>query len=299
MRKDITRRIYIMRKDMILLVSGAVLVSSCMTAAGAGAYAGSSLGSVVGSAIGGIAGGPRGSDVGTLIGMAGGAIVGGAIGNSADKQAKAEQSERLGQRNERIQRQKRAAARNQQYDDDTYAHSYDDTYAHSYNSTYDSQEIDPSQMVDTTNSGNDCIDFNADTTGYGSSSVSASTLERADAERLEIKNVSFTDANGDGILEADEEGKMVFEIYNHSDLPVFGIIPTVKEAEDNRHIQISPSILVEQIGPGSGIRYTASVKADRRIKDGEARLLVSAERDGKPVSYVTVVKVSTMKRSKK
>ena len=288
-----------MRKDMILLVSGAVLVSSCMTAAGAGAYAGSSLGSVVGSAIGGIAGGPRGSDVGTLIGMAGGAIVGGAIGNSADKQAKAEQSERLGQRNERIQRQKRAAARNQQYDDDTYAHSYDDTYAHSYNGADDSQEIDPSQMVDTTNSGNDCIDFNADTTGYGSSSVSASTLERADAERLDIKNVSFTDANGDGILEADEEGKMVFEIYNHSDLPVFGIIPTVKEAEDNRHIQISPSILVEQIGPGSGIRYTASVKADRRIKDGEARLLVSAEHDGKPVSYVTVVKVNTMKRSKK
>lgn len=284
-----------MRKDMILLVSGAVLVSSCMTAAGAGAYAGSSLGSVVGSAIGGIAGGPRGSDVGTLIGMAGGAIVGGAIGNSADKQAKEEQSERLGQRNERIQRQKRAAARNQQYDDDTYAHSYNDTY----NDTYDNQEIDPSLMVDNTNSGNDCIDFNADTTGYGSSSVSASTLERADAERLEIKNVSFTDANGDGILEADEEGKMVFEIYNHSDLPVFGIIPTVKEAEDNRHIQISPSILVEQIGPGSGIRYTASVKADRRIKDGEARLLVSAEHDGKPVSYVTVVKVNTMKRSKK
>lgn len=288
-----------MRKDMILLVSGAVLVSSCMTAAGAGAYAGSSLGSVVGSAIGGIAGGPRGSDVGTLIGMAGGAIVGGAIGNSADKQAKAEQSERLGQRNERIQRQKRAAARNQQYDDDTYAHSYDDTYTHSYNDsyngTYDNQEIDPSQMVDNTNSGNDCIDFNADTTGYGSSSVSASTLERADAERLEIKNVSFTDANGDGILEADEEGKMVFEIYNHSDLPVFGIIPTVKEAEDNRHIHISPSILVEQIGPGSGIRYTASVKADRRIKDGEARLLVSAEHDGKPVSYVTVVKVNTKK----
>ena len=226
-------------------------------------------------------------------------FVGGAIGNSADKQAKAEQSERLGQRNERIPRQKRAAARNQQYDDDTYAHSYDDTYTHSYNGADDSQEIDPSQMVDTTNSGNDCIDFNADTTGYGSSSVSASTLERADAERLDIKNVSFTDANGDGILEADEEGKMVFEIYNHSDLPVFSIIPTVKEAEDNRHIQISPSILVEQIGPGSGIRYTASVKADRRIKDGEARLLVSAEHDGKPVSYVTVVKVNTMKRSKK
>lgn len=273
-----------MRKDMILLVSGAVLVSSCMTAAGAGAYAGSSLGSVIGSAIGGIAGGPRGSDVGTLIGMAGGAIVGATMANAAEKQAQTAHS-----------------YSNNSYDD-TYGGSYSGSYNGnngSYNGADDSQEIDPSQMVDTTNSGNDCIDFNADTTGYGSSSVSASTLERADAERLDIKNVSFTDANGDGILEADEEGKMVFEIYNHSDLPVFGIIPTVKEAEDNRHIQISPSILVEQIGPGSGIRYTASVKADRRIKDGEARLLVSAEHDGKPVSYVTVVKVNTMKRSKK
>ena len=266
-----------MRKDMILLVSGAVLVSSCMTAAGAGAYAGSSLGSVVGSAIGGIAGGPRGSDVGTLIGMAGGAIVGATMANAAEKQAQTAHS----------------------YSNNSYDDTYGGSYSGSYNDSYDSQNIDPSQMVDNTNSGNDCIDFNADTTGYGSSSVSASTLERADAERLEIKNVSFTDANGDGILEADEEGKMVFEIYNHSNLPVFGIIPSVKEAKDNRHIQISPSILVEQIAPGSGIRYTASVKADRRIKDGEARLLVSAERDGKPVSYVTVVKVNTMKRSKK
>ena len=262
-----------MRKDMILLVSGAVLVSSCMTAAGAGAYAGSSLGSVVGSAIGGIAGGPRGSDVGTLIGMAGGAIVGATMANAAEKQAQTAHS----------------------YSNNSYDDTYGGSYSGSYNGTYDSQNIDPSQMVDNTNSGNDCIDFNADTTGYGSSSVSASTLERADAERLEIKDVSFTDANGDGILEADEEGKMVFEIYNHSDLPVFGIIPTVKEAEDNRHIQISPSITVEQIAPGSGIRYTASVKADRRIKNGEARLLVSAEHDGKPVSYVTVVKVNTKK----
>lgn len=269
-----------MRKDMILLVSGAVLVSSCMTAAGAGAYAGSSLGSVVGSAIGGIAGGPRGSDFGTLIGMAGGAIVGATMANAAEKQAQTAHS-----------------YSNNSYDD-TYGGSYSGSYngnSGSYNGTYDSQNIDPSQMVDNTNSGDDCIDFNADTTGYGSSSVSASTLARADAERLEIKNVCFTDANGDGILEADEEGKMVFEIYNHSDLPFFGIIPTVKEAEDNRHIQISPSITVEQIAPGSGIRYTASVKADRRIKNGEARLLVSAEHDGKPVSYVTVVKVNTKK----
>lgn len=255
-----------MRKDMILLVSGAILVSSCVTAAGVGAYAGSSLGSVVGSAIGGIAGGPRGSDVGTLIGMAGGAIVGATMGNAADKQA-------------------------QSYSNNSYGSSNNN----SYGGSYDNQEIDPSQMVDNTNSGNDCIDFNADTTGYGSSSVSAGTSENADAERLEIKNVSFTDANGDGILETEEEGKIVFEIYNHTNMTVFGIIPTVKIAEDNRHILISPSVPVDQIEPGNGIRYTASVKADRRIKDGEVSLLVSAEHDGKPISYVTVVKVSTKK----
>ena len=72
-----------MKKYSVMIMSAALVASSCTTGAGTGAYAGSQLGSVLGSAIGGIAGGPRGSDIGTIFGMAGGAVVGAAVGDAA------------------------------------------------------------------------------------------------------------------------------------------------------------------------------------------------------------------------
>ena len=59
-----------MKKGLVYAISATLLLSSCNSYTGMGAYTGSSLGSILGSAIGGIAGGPRGSDLGTLVGMA-------------------------------------------------------------------------------------------------------------------------------------------------------------------------------------------------------------------------------------
>ena len=74
-----------MKKVMLLIVGAALLLSSCGTYTGSGAYVGSSVGAVLGSAIGGISGGGRGADLGTIVGMAGGAAVGAAIGQAADQ----------------------------------------------------------------------------------------------------------------------------------------------------------------------------------------------------------------------
>ena len=273
------------------MMGAALLVSSCTTGAGAGAYAGSSFGSVLGSAIGGIVGGPHGSDVGTIFGMAGGAVVGGALGDAAEKA------------------QRRSA---QQYDDDTYA---------SGNSTnYVGDDFDPSQMVDNSNSGDDRIDFGAPSSSGANATMgnapmsnapmgNASSSQSVDASRVEqifgnaksdgkltIRNVRFADSNGDGMLSGDEIGRVSFEIYNEPAAPIYNFDPSVVEAEANKRIYISPSVRVENIMPGQGLRYTATVKADRRIKDGEIRLLVSAQKEGKPISYVTVVKVATQRQ---
>lgn len=62
-----------------------LVMGSCDTYTGSGAYAGGSIGSILGSAIGGLSSGPRGSDMGTIIGMAGGAVVGAVIGSQADQ----------------------------------------------------------------------------------------------------------------------------------------------------------------------------------------------------------------------
>ncbi len=263
------------------MMGAALLVSSCTTGAGAGAYAGSSLGSVLGSAIGGIVGGPHGSDVGTIFGMAGGAVVGGALGDAAEKA------------------QHRSA---QQYDDDTYASGNSANYV--------GDDFDPSQMVDNSNSGDDRIDFGAPSSSGANVPMSnAPSSQSVDASRVEqifgnvkgdgkltIRNVRFADSNGDGMLSGDEIGQVSFEIYNETAAPIYNFDPSVVEAEANKRIYISPSVRVENIMPGQGLRYTATVKADRRIKDGEIRLLVSAQKEGKPISYVTVVKVATQRQ---
>lgn len=286
-----------MKKGSVIMMGAALLVSSCTTGAGAGAYAGSSLGSVLGSAIGGIVGGPHGSDVGTIFGMAGGAIVGGALGDAAEKA------------------QHRSA---QQYDDDTYASG---NYSNGGNSAnYVGDDFDPSQMVDNSNSGDDRIDFGAPSSSGANATMgnvpianatmgNASPSQSVDASRVEqiygkaksdgkltIRNVRFADSNGDGMLSGDEIGRVSFEIYNETAAPIYNFDPSVVEAEANKRIYISPSVRVENIMPGQGLRYTATVKADRRIKDGEIRLLVSAQKEGKPISYVTVVKVATQRQ---
>lgn len=279
-----------MKKGSVIMMGAALLVSSCTTGAGAGAYAGSSLGSVLGSAIGGIVGGPHGSDVGTIFGMAGGAVVGGALGDAAEKA------------------QRRSA---QQYDDDTYASGNSRSYSNGGNSAnYVGDDFDPSQMVDNSNSGDDRIDFGAPSSSGANATIgNASSSQSVDASRVEqiygnaksdgkltIRNVRFADSNGDGMLSGDEIGQVSFEIYNETAAPIYNFDPSVVEAEANKRIYISPSVRVENIMPGQGLRYTATVKADRRIKDGEIRLLVSAQKEGKPISYVTVVKVATQRQ---
>lgn len=298
------------------MMGAALLVSSCTTGAGAGAYAGSSLGSVLGSAIGGIVGGPHGSDVGTIFGMAGGAVVGGALGDVAEKKQAQEQHEVLSRRNQRIQREKAQRRSTQQYDDDTYASGNSANYSNGGNSAnYVGDDFDPSQMVDNSNSGDDRIDFGVPSSSGANATMgnapmsNASPSQSVDASRVEqiygnaksdgkltIRNVRFADSNGDGLLSGDEIGQVSFEIYNETDAPIYNFDPSVVEAEANKRIYISPSVRVENIMPGQGLRYTATVKADRRIKDGEIRLLVSAQKEGKPISYVTVVKVATQRQ---
>ena len=77
-----------MKKILIGMSMAAVLLlGSCGTYTGQGAYMGASIGGMLGSAIGGYSGGWRGSDMGTIVGMAGGAVVGAAVGSAEDRKA--------------------------------------------------------------------------------------------------------------------------------------------------------------------------------------------------------------------
>lgn len=267
----------VMKKVILLMLCSSLVMSSCDTYTGSGAYAGGSIGSILGSAIGGLSGGPRGSDMGTIIGMAGGAVVGAVIGSQAD-QAQADREAAYQQ--DRLERRS--------------------------GSDYSNAPVtDNPEIFDSNNGGDDRLyDFKGkDYTGDYSAQQPTTSMPSATVEELgarfsysptlEIVNARFVDGNEDNCLNRNETCKVIFEIVNRGYKPVYDVVPTVVETTGNRHIFISPSIHVEKISPGSGVRYTAMVKADRKLKDGMARFCVSVIHEGKSISKVNEFNIPT------
>lgn len=267
----------VMKKVILLMLCSSLVMSSCDTYTGSGAYAGGSIGSILGSAIGGLSGGPRGSDMGTIIGMAGGAVVGAVIGSQADK---AQADREAAYLQDRVERRS--------------------------GSDYSNTPVtDNPEIFDSNNGGDDRLyDFKGkDYTGDYSAQQPTTSMPTATVEELgarfsysptlEIVNARFVDDNEDNCLNRNETCKVIFEIVNRGHEPVYDVVPTVVETTGNKHIFISPSIHVEKISPGSGVRYTAMVKADRKLKDGMARFCVSVIHEGKSISKVNEFNIPT------
>lgn len=268
---------WVMKKVILLMLCSSLVMGSCDTYTGSGAYAGGSIGSILGSAIGGLSGGPRGSDMGTIIGMAGGAVVGAVIGSQADK---AQADREAAYQQDRVERRS--------------------------GSDYSNAPVtDNPEIFDSNNGGDDRLyDFKGkDYTGDYSAQQPITSMPTATVEELgarfsysptlEIVNARFVDDNEDNCLNRNETCKVIFEIVNRGHEPVYDVVPTVVETTGNKHIFISPSIHVEKISPGSGVRYTAMVKADRKLKDGMARFCVSVIHEGKSISKVNEFNIPT------
>lgn len=277
-----------MKKSLTIALSSLLILSGCDTYAGSNAYLGSNIGAILGSAIGGINDGPRGSDVGTIIGMAGGAVVGAIIGNSADQRAHDEMVE-----HREAVKQRRMEQQQNEMPESNYSSNDTDNYTSGF---------------DATNSGDDRIyDFSSsDYTGnYSAQTPKEQMPQNSSVEDLaqsftytpsiEIRNARFVDDNEDGKIQRDEICKIIFEVINRGNQPLTDVVPTVIEANGNRHIFISPSMHIESIAPGKGIRYTAVIKADSRLKEGNARFCVSVIQGGKAISKVSEFNIPTIR----
>lgn len=310
-----------MKKSFVIGMSALLLLGSCDTYTGAGAYMGTTLGSIFGSAIGGIAGGPHGSDVGTVVGMIGGAVAGAAIGQATDQKQQAQREADIADMRARRAERRAAMARAQQpgnyndggnYDSGNYGSgnydsgNYGNNYGNSTDNTASTGSTDSG--FDATNSGDDRI-YNfkgSDYTGnYSATQPQVSMPMESSVENLagnlkytpsiEIKNARFVDDNKDGKIERGEMSKIIFEIYNRGNQTLYDVVPTVVESTGNRHIVISPNMHVESIQPGKGIRYTALVKADNRLKDGSAKFCLSVVQGEKKISKVCEFDIPTMR----
>ena len=252
-----------MKKTFGLFIIAALLLSSCSSYTATGAYTGAQFGTILGSAIGGITGGWRGSDIGSIVGMAGGAAVGAAIGAAADKA----QQEKIEGYHKRIEERERQGAYDR-YQPNTDGYQDNDSGFDATNSGDDRITIDGMEgPKDGQGNANDNKTFNPATARINASNV---------PERIVIRNAHFHVQSEDGILRAGEQCEVSFEIMNYTRHTLYDVQPMVYDVTGNKHLHISPNLRVESIAPNSGVRYTATILADKKMKDGTAKIRVGA-----------------------
>ena len=308
-----------MKKLVLYSVSIVTLLSGCYST-GDGALTGAGLGAILGSAIGGISGGPRGSDVGTIFGMATGAVAGAAVG-SANEMAQQEKY-----RQYRESRDAQYGRSNYGYGSDNYGYNTGSYANNNYGNGYSQNNSQNNGYFDPTNSGDDRIVMepstgsttapnNGQATGQQNNgreayttvaprTISVDQLEHAIQgykieynSLIEVRNATFVDGNGDGILHAGETSKVTFEIMNSSDVTLYDVQPTVVETTGNKHVHISPGLRVESIAPHRGVRYTATVFADNRLKNGQIILKIAVVQGNHEItSQIKEFVVTTSKR---
>jgi len=275
-----------MKKSIVILAASTILLTSCGTYAGAGAGYGAYYGGWIGSAIGGLAGGHRGHDIGTLIGMAGGAAVGAAIGSAADDQRQDDLYQ--------YQQEKARLAANRKARQQQSSNSCKATIPEDFD--YEQGALSDSGF-DSNNSGDDRIDLDLGDDVSSMPSVSANSLVESigGAPVIEIRNARFVDNNNDNTISRGESCAIIFEIYNSGTASAYDIQPTVLETTGNKHITISPSILIESLGAGKGVRYTARIIADNNLKNTPAEFRVAIIQGEKTLSKVLTFSVPCKK----
>ena len=93
--------------------------------------------------------------------------------------------------------------------------------------------------------------------------------------QLKLRRIRFIDDHRSHVIDAGENSKIIFEIMNEGRKPVYNVVPVVETVGKVKHLGISPSVMIEEILPGEGIRYTASIHAGEKLKDGEVTFRVA------------------------
>ncbi len=218
-----------MRNILFTIICVSFVLSGCSSYTASGAMVGGQFGHVIGSAVGGISGGWRGHHMGSLIGTVGGAVAGAAIGAAVEQSSRPSSSQTDDGYEPRENRHQRAQAH--------------DRYGQ--NNTYENRERGQNERR----------------LGQNECSESESPLV--------LRHAAIYDSDHNGILTRGEECTVVFEVMNTTSSTIYDVYPIVEDVTGNRHVQVSPNLRVESISPNRGIRYTATILADKKLKDGE------------------------------
>jgi outer membrane lipoprotein SlyB len=113
---------------------------------------------------------------------------------------------------------------------------------------------------------------------------------------VEVVNIRFIDDNRNHCIDAEEECKLVFEVVNNGSTPAYNVTPIVEETSGLKHLTISPSTQIGYMPAGNRVRYTATLRADRRIKTSQADLRVYVTESNGGVSEVHEFSLPTQRK---
>ena len=91
---------------------------------------------------------------------------------------------------------------------------------------------------------------------------------------LIVENLRFVDMNSNSHIDADEHGKLIFEIRNVGNDYIYDIAPVIT-VSGTKEIYLSPTAIISELGPGKAVRYTAEMIATRKLKNGYADFIFS------------------------
>lgn len=117
-------------------------------------------------------------------------------------------------------------------------------------------------------------------TGRDNREYSTNRYENVASSPLTIRALRFVGQDGNNAINRGETCQIIFELCNTTGRTINDIIPDIYEVNGNSHLTISPATRIEGLRSGDAIRYTASVRADNRIKEGTAYFRIAVSTDG-------------------
>jgi len=84
---------------------------------------------------------------------------------------------------------------------------------------------------------------------------------------IEIEELRFVDENSNRALDAGEHAKLVFIMRNVGRDYVYDIAPVIT-VTGTKEIYLSPTAIVQELGPGKAVRYQSEIIATKKLKRG-------------------------------
>ena len=113
---------------------------------------------------------------------------------------------------------------------------------------------------------------------------------------VRVTNVTFRDSSGDGVLQPGEAAIVSYDIINVTPRAISLLVPRMELSAQTKRIHISPMQNIVDVPSGEGVRYSATLTADSRLKSGEAQLTLYLSGDnGASFTEMNTIQIRTKK----